>query len=74
MKTTINGIRIHILQKGEQRIVYMNSLKIPHLMTWNKRKFIWEFISQLIPEELNKIETEVSNFIINTERKKQWLS
>ena len=70
MNTIINKIHIQVVPKNGQREIFMNGGTTPSLMLWNKRKFSWEFINADTPEELKKIEHEISGFIINAEKKK----
>jgi hypothetical protein len=63
---TIGGLDIQILTDRENRTVFMDVDITPYYMRWNMAFKRWDFISIDIPDELRKIENDISEFIENS--------
>lgn len=69
MKTTINNLDILIEPERDNQGVIVQAGKVAFRTMWNKGRYRWVFADTETPAEIKKSDNEISNFIINSEKK-----
>ena len=67
----IKGTHIEVIPVSSQRMIFANKDRMPYFMAWNKEHKKWEFTDNTVPDDLKACETELSDVIISSEKKKK---